>query len=476
MIVCFDQVFLYRQLRLERVYVMRLYQFAFIGTPEQQVKHFERIAETAVQEDWGPNYSYLQSYCYLNFEIAYAQNLLYIDAEQRFAVWRIGHLVTDDGTPIYALFFENSLQERQPFKLVSILATHNLVINYRPERNGRAERIHIATPPAPPKYQIPAYQPQYRIEYNWEHYFREHRLRMEECLPNIPERLRYLGVFGAVELAHRLHHLNAIPQFYNGNYQYLLPLYITHAHINKRPDIVAALREDRDRGVYTVPTLLLPEMAYANARAIATNIAQFRSWIDDVPAPTLPPEVSPPARQKKPPVPPPSASEAEERSSGDEGEDLSELQAPFNGAGAVYVEPGASEPPNESKELVPALVVVGASQQEASSHETPTSDAVPVQPPPPSPPVLEVKQAEPEPPPLPSTPEEWWEQANLSFQAENYEQTLEAVQHCIALVEPENPFACAPAYELQGDALYQLEKYPQAKQAHMTAGKLYGEV
>lgn len=262
---------------------MRLFDFAFVPP---QLNYLDQIANLAVRENWGENYSYLRDYCDYNIEIAVAQNLIYRDPPaDRFAIWRIGHLVTNDGTPLYAFFAKNSVRGKQDYVLLSIQATHNVVFYYRLSRNGPQERIPILTPPKEPRYEIPDYQPTYRIEYDWAHFLVDHRDRLEKDLPGVRgDRLLYLAIFGAVELAHRLHKLNAVPQYFRGRYQYLLPLYITHDHFNKRPDEIAALQEDRDRGVYRVETLLPPSYAYANARAIATNIAQFRSWIDEEPA------------------------------------------------------------------------------------------------------------------------------------------------------------------------------------------------
>ncbi len=280
---------------------MRLRAFAY--TPPT-IDYLQQIVSKAVRENWGANNSYLRSYCETNFEIAAAQGLLYKDPKGRFAIWRIGHLVTNDGTPLFAFFAKNAQEGREPFVLITVRATHNLVYRYRPSPNAPEESILIAEPPKEPRYVIPEYQAGYRIEYDWEHFLRDHRTRLEELLPDVRgDRLLYLAIFGSVEIAHRLHKLNAVPQYHQGRYQYLLPLYITHDQFSRRPDLVAALDEDRDRHVYTVQTLLPPEWAYPNARSISLNIAQFRSWVDDQPSTTARPDPANQPRTTDPHIP-----------------------------------------------------------------------------------------------------------------------------------------------------------------------------
>jgi hypothetical protein len=256
---------------------MYLFQFAFVPP---QSNWLEQIARAAVPEQWGKDNSYLQTYCEANFEIAYDQNLIYTDPQERVAVWRVGHLTTAEGTPIYALFVKNRNENRQPYVLKTVKWSYNLVVNYSVDRDAPEEKIPVPSPPKEPNYKIPDYQQSYKIEYNWDHFLQEHKTRMEERLPGISERVLYLSIFGAVELSHRLYRLYAVPQYYKGRYQYLLPLYITHDNHSGRPDLIATLDEDADRHVYFVRTLLPPEWAYPNARAIATNMAQIRSWLE----------------------------------------------------------------------------------------------------------------------------------------------------------------------------------------------------
>ncbi len=261
---------------------MELKEFAWIRDPKAMC---ETIAKKAIQEKWGTKenpYAYLERYLQINFELAYAQKLIYYDPDGRFAVWRIGTLVTDDGTPIFAYFTKNTVEGKQPWFFVSILWGRKLTIRYRPPSKAEEELIPIPNLPQAPSYEPPSYHPEYMIEYNWEHFLEERRSRLKEYLPEIEnERLLYLAIFGAVELSHRLWQRLAVPQYHRGRYQWLLPLFITHADHSRKPNFVAPLDEDPERGVYIVRTLLPPEWAYPNARAISTNVSQFQSWIEE---------------------------------------------------------------------------------------------------------------------------------------------------------------------------------------------------
>lgn len=237
------------------------------------------LGRMAMPENWGRDNRYLRVYCEANLSIAVNEGLLYQDPNGRFVVWRVGHLVTTDGLPIYMYFVKNVIENRQPWFYVGTLAARRLVIKYRPYGGGEEERILIDNPPRAPDYRYPEYHPEYKIEYQWAHFLEEHESRMKQYLPEIVNpRTLYVAIFGATELSHRLQR-HAVPQYYRGRYQWLLPLYITRSDLS-RPDLVAALEEDSDRGVYVARTLLPPEAAYGHARAVALSTRDIGSWAE----------------------------------------------------------------------------------------------------------------------------------------------------------------------------------------------------
>ncbi|MDR0816449.1 MAG: DUF3825 domain-containing protein [Desulfovibrio sp.] len=256
---------------------MKLMEFAFIPQEKDSTGRFERhswtkkLADMAITESWGQDNDYLNKYCVINFEIAYEQNLILENDNDEFAVWRIGHLTTSDGLPIYALFEKNSMEGKQPYYLKTFVRGSKIFFS---KRDGT--KISVDPTPEEPNYEIPKYDNKKIIQYNWDHYLSDRETRIKEILKINNERITYVSIFGAAELSHRLWRQCATPQYHNGRFQWLLPLYITQANYSARPDLVATLDEDGDN--YLLRTLLPPEWAYPQARAVAVNTAQFRSW------------------------------------------------------------------------------------------------------------------------------------------------------------------------------------------------------
>ncbi len=200
--------------------------------------------------------------------------------------WRVGHLTRFDGAPIFVLMERNHVEGKQPYFYKTVLWRRKL-----PPIRYKGASISVEQPPNPPIYAAPAYHPEYSIEYNWDHFLQDHWSRTKEHLPIAGgnQRVLYLCIFVAVELSHRLWQTTAVPQFYEGRFQHVLPLYVTHDNYSKRPDLVATLDADDDRQVYTVRTLLPPSWAYGQVRAISTNISGFASWIEPHPDATSTP-------------------------------------------------------------------------------------------------------------------------------------------------------------------------------------------
>ncbi len=253
---------------------MKLYDFAFMRSD-----WLKKLADLAVPENWGEDHRALQVYCETNFDIAYREDLLHKDEAGRFALWRVGTLTTSDGTPIYAYFPKNRLEGKQAFAFVTFLHQHSLMVTYSPDRFSSSTQIAIQDPPKEPDYRSGDYHPDYKIEYSWGHMESDHSSRLEQHIPGLTGRPRFLCIFGAIELAHRLWGQLAVPQYHHGAYQWFLPLYITHDDHSKPPDLVAALVANDEREVYRVATLLPPDWAYPLARAITVGRPSFNSWL-----------------------------------------------------------------------------------------------------------------------------------------------------------------------------------------------------
>jgi tetratricopeptide (TPR) repeat protein len=293
---------------------------AFASLPAEP---FEWLARE-VPDDVGKQNT-LRYYCEANFQIAAAQNLIYEDQARIFAVWRIGHLNGRDGRPLYAYFVKNRFDNRQKYHLLFILKGEfdgSLKVPYK-DSTGHQETIVLKTPPGVPSYADRSpYQFNHLIEVEkWGHILDDHEERLKESLlqPTSDRRVLQLLIHGALYESHLRARFNlniAIPQYYmpkksvketgnlrpqylEGSYQYLLPLYITHTDFEGRPDSFAVLQEISNGGQgkhYLVKTVEPPWMAYSYARCITTDPARFRSWLEDI---------TPPTRWSEQPIAPP---------------------------------------------------------------------------------------------------------------------------------------------------------------------------
>lgn len=258
---------------------MELNQYAWVD-PNREPHWLSQLASEAVDENWGRDRTYLKYYCETNFTLAHAQGLIYEDPEGRYALWRVGHLRSADGAPIYAVFVPNTNPHRQPWFFLTFLARRNPVVRLPGSARGTWQVLRPGTPPREPDYEPLTYSSSFMVEYNWDHFLKDRADRLASQMPEIEnERVLYLSLFGAMELAHRHYPQYAVPSFYNGRYQHMLPLYITTGDTRQRPDLVAVLDANEERGMYSVRTLLPPDWAYSNARAIALNTAAIRPWL-----------------------------------------------------------------------------------------------------------------------------------------------------------------------------------------------------
>ncbi len=281
---------------------MRLSEFAFIRDSE-----WRAIAEQAITEYWGdgsPKFAFnsLRYYCEANFEIGQNQpGQLYTDPDGQFAVWRIGHLISQDGRPLYLYFTKNPLEgNNQPYRSNQVLqaSAHGSVLLKRrltPEQEQQISELRGG-----PGYPDLTYHADYHIEIDdMEHLVLEHPDRLKKVLPTLDGKTRVWEhiLTAALNEAHGFaaHRDIAVPQYHipgygardpqdqlPGSFQHLLPLYITtRINLATRPDLVAAMEANHARRVYMVKTLLYPEWAYRTARCIARDNARIRAWNPD---------------------------------------------------------------------------------------------------------------------------------------------------------------------------------------------------
>lgn len=247
-----------------------LFEFAFCPMPA-----YAFLRELAAPEDWGENDRVLKNYLTFTFKRA-AQLTNEAGGERSHVLlFQNGCCLMDTGLfteryeAIYVLFEPNERTDaRQPWFLKGFYkASDPRLIEF----SELPERVHFSENPADFVFD-------YRLEVRTNI---DHILGDAENLSRIPEQLKGEGnafllrhaFEGAVMEASRRAAANytiAVPQYYNGKIQLLLPLCLT----GDIPEL--ALTIQREAGYYSARTCLTLDMAYNNARLICRPES---SWI-----------------------------------------------------------------------------------------------------------------------------------------------------------------------------------------------------
>lgn len=269
-------------------YPERIVEFAFCPRP-----CYQYLADLADPEDWGEDGRVLVNY--IDFTYRRAAELMrrqgacgsYIVVDGEAACLDTG-LFTSRFEEIYALFERNSRPDAQPWFLKGFYKASDTAlagIDVLPER------VHYAENPADLVYDFHlAVRPNI-----------DHILGDENNLLRVPEALRgssnarllrrvFEGAIAEAERKAAANYTIAVPQYYNGRIQLLLPLCLT----GDMPEL--ALTIQREEGFYSARTCLTLEMAYNNARQICrpmdaamaqtmtASSAPLRASVDQSPA------------------------------------------------------------------------------------------------------------------------------------------------------------------------------------------------
>ena len=231
--------------------VKGLHSFGFI--PDDVI---ERLAEIALDENWGPKNFVLEKYMAEHIPLSLAQGRFsYFDGQ---LIITAGSLQTRYGTPLYLVFEENR-SGQQPWML-----------------RAATERPRAANLPQPPD--LPEWPPialHAEVVIAHEHILEENRDRVA-FLNDTPPVAQMCAVAGAIEWS--IHRNLAIRQIYFGELNYFVPVYLTSREdVTATPDLVAPVQVQP--GYLVARTLLEPHMAYPRARVVATRADQLPSWL-----------------------------------------------------------------------------------------------------------------------------------------------------------------------------------------------------
>ncbi len=239
-----------------------LYQYAYIPDFEQKLDDLAALAEP---EDWtykntpSPyRHPILYYYVHYTFVRLQEEEKVAVSADNESSCFNTG-LVTSNQEPIYALFVPHRYPDRAQWYFE------------RWARKGEAALVRFPTLPDIAHYfEDPSqlvFDSRLELRSNIEHIIGENQERF-------PEPHRLMGEYelqtflrGAIETARervRRNYKAAVPQYYRGHIQLLLPLCL------KNPTVAdLALVVERHEGFYRASTCLTLDMAYNNARQLA---------------------------------------------------------------------------------------------------------------------------------------------------------------------------------------------------------------
>lgn len=229
--------------------------------------YVEELKKLAVPEDWGDSNKILKNY--LSFTYRYmakaqnttGENYIVENSEKKIACFNTG-LFSVYYEPIYAYFRENHVIRSHSPKwfLVGFKVASDYELNDFENLPNRMNYFKNASD------LVFDYRLDVRVNV-------PHILGDEENMKRLPDNMQSLDrvalmqrLSGAVDIAKKMASSNysiAVPQFYQGSLQLLLPIYFSDSG---KPDL--ALAVNKRNNIYSGRTCLTYEMAYNNARLI----------------------------------------------------------------------------------------------------------------------------------------------------------------------------------------------------------------
>jgi len=247
----------------------QLYDFAYIHNFDTRLQELADIAE---DENW--NYAHTTSihpnpvlyyYFHHTFERVQEQNKIICTEDGSFCCFNTG-LVTIHQEAIFALFTKNTREESEPWRFAKFC------------RKGEHELTRFPKLPNITTYfddpSCLVFDARFEIRVNLEHIINENKERFPEPFKTMDDYALQVIVKGAIDNAKERSRRNykvAVPQFYQGQVQLLLPLCLSNPNI---ADL--ALLISKHEGHYRAATCLKLDMAYNNARQLAKP---DREWL-----------------------------------------------------------------------------------------------------------------------------------------------------------------------------------------------------
>lgn len=245
-------------------------EFVFMPKFDENI---ETLASLAEPEDWDYKSAesphpkpILRNYLTYSYKRVANEKKITVTADEEYACWNTG-LITAKQEPIFALFSKNKLDESSPYWHF-----------WKFCRKGERDLNKFSSLPEMANYyddpSVLVFDTRWDLRVNVEHI-------IEDNLDRFPEALKTMNAFGlqnlvrgAIEAAServKRNYKTAIPQYYQGAIQLLLPLTLLDP---AKADL--ALVVERFSGFYRGATCLTLDMAYNNARQLARP---DRDWL-----------------------------------------------------------------------------------------------------------------------------------------------------------------------------------------------------
>ncbi|MHB1238107.1 MAG: DUF3825 domain-containing protein [Gallionella sp.] len=246
------------------------YDFAFMP---KFAEHIETLRSLAEPEDWDyKNTADPQSHPILTNYIRYTyrriaeEKKISVTSDEQYCCWNTG-LITPTLEPIYILFDRNKITDKKPYWHFAKFC-----------RKGEWELNRFSSIPEMAHYfddpSVLVFDARRELRVNAEHIIADNLSRFPTALQSMNAFGLQNIVKGAIDSAIervRRNYKTAIPQYYQGNIQLLLPISLLDP---KKADL--AMVVERFSDFYRGSTCLTLDMAYNNARQLARP---DRDWL-----------------------------------------------------------------------------------------------------------------------------------------------------------------------------------------------------
>jgi hypothetical protein len=244
-------------------------EFAFMPKYEKDIEDLEQLAET---EDWGythtkstSQFPILENYIKYTYKRIAEEKKVGVTKDEEYACWNTG-LITANQEPIYILFSKNLLPNGPYWHFWKFVRRGEWELN---RFDVLPDMAHYFEDPS-----ILVYDTRKELRANIEHIISDNRDRFPADVTKMnPFGIKNL-VEGAINSAKervKRNYKTAVPQYYQGTIQLLLPLSLTDP---TTADL--ALVVDKFPDFYRASTCLTLDMAYNNARQLARP---DREWL-----------------------------------------------------------------------------------------------------------------------------------------------------------------------------------------------------